>query len=84
MNLEQEVMDRMATELKNEIDFQILASMLVELGWTQVVLRPMTHEQGLAIDNWVKTHCKSAVETLGLVWLFEDSKEANWFTLKWL
>lgn len=84
MTLEDQIAYDMANALRNEIDFQVLAGMLVELGWTQVVLRPMTHEHGVHVDHWVKTHCKSGVETLGLVWLFEDSKEANWFTLKWL
>lgn len=84
MNLQEHVINDMAKQISQEIDFEILAGMLVELGWTRIVLAPMTQEQSLAVDGWIKEYCKSPVETMGLVWLFEDSKEANWFALKWL
>ena len=84
MTLEEEMLEQASVRMMKEIDFQILADMLVELGWVRVVLKPVTHEQGVHVDHWVKTYCKGAVETMGLVWLFEDPKDATWFTMKWL
>ncbi len=81
--LEDQIADRMAKEISKEIDFNILSSMLCELGWTKVVLKPMTWEQGSAVDDWVSRHVRGHVETMGLVWLFEDSKDATMFILKW-
>jgi len=81
--LEDQIAERMASELAKEMDFQILASMLCELGWTKVVLQPMTWEHGVSVDNWVSNNVKGHFETMGLVWLFESSKDATMFILKW-
>jgi hypothetical protein len=43
----------------------------------------MTWEEGTAIDNWVSNNIKGHFETMGLVWLFESSKDATMFILKW-
>ena len=84
MNVEQEIINDMGQKLANEIDFQILADMLVGIGWTKVVLRPMTWEQGDAVDLWTSQYVHKPFETMGLVWVFEDPAEANWFALRWL
>ncbi len=81
--LEDQIAERMASELAKEMDFQILASMLCELGWTRVVLKPMTWEEGNVVDEWVSNNVKGHFETMGLVWLFESSKDATMFILKW-
>lgn len=81
--LEDQIAERMASELAKEMDFQILASMLCELGWTRVVLKPMTWEEGNIVDEWVSNNVKGHFETMGLVWLFESSKDATMFILKW-
>jgi hypothetical protein len=83
MNLQDQLAERMASEIAKEIDFEVLASMLCELGWTRVVLKPMTWEQGAAIDDWVSNYISRPFETMGLVWLFESSKDATMFILKW-
>jgi hypothetical protein len=83
MNLQDQLAERMASEIAKEIDFEVLASMLCELGWTRVVLKPMTWEQGAAIDDWVSNYISGPFETMGLVWLFESSKDATMFILKW-
>ena len=66
-----------------EIDFQVLSGLLIELGWTKVVLNPMTWEHGALIDSWVESNVKGHFETMGLVWVFEDAKDAAWFVLRW-
>jgi len=83
-DLEQTILDRAGKAMSDEIDFTILCGMLEGIGWTKVVLRPMTWEDGAEIDVWVEKHVKRPFETMGLVWIFEDAKEATWFTLKWL
>lgn len=83
MKIEDHLAERMASELSKQIDFEVLSGMLCEMGWTRVVLKPMTHEQGCEIDDWVDQYVKGPVETMGLVWLFESSKDATMFILKW-
>jgi hypothetical protein len=82
--LEDEIINKMGQNLCNEIDFQILTDMLVAIGWTKVILKPMTMEDGYAVDLWTDQHVHKPFETMGLVWVFEDPAEANWFALRWL
>lgn len=84
MTLQEEMINAAGSRMAAEIDFQVLASMLTELGWIKVVLKPMTMEQGQEIDQWVSNHVKGHHQTMGLVWLFEDPKDATWFTMKWM
>jgi hypothetical protein len=66
-----------------EIDFTVLCGMLVDIGWHKVILRPMTWETGAEIDAWLEQHVQGHYETMGLVFVFESAKDANWFTLRW-
>jgi hypothetical protein len=83
-DLQEQMLNDAAKRMSDEIDFEILAGMLCELGWTRVVLSPMTRETGDAIDLWVHGNIKNSHETMGLVWLFENEKDANWFKIRWL
>jgi len=84
MNIEQDIINKAGKAMADEIDFSILTEMLCELGWRRVILSPMTGEQGLELDAWTANHIKGNFETLGLVWIFEDEEDANWFALRWL
>jgi hypothetical protein len=83
-NIQEEIINEAGKRLADEIDFNILAGMLCEIGWTKVVLSPMTWEDGYAVDEWTAKNIKGNFETMGLVWVFEDPAEANWFTLRWM
>ncbi len=84
LDLEQEMINAAGSRLAAEIDFGVMCSLLEGIGWTKVVLKPMTKEHGDAIDYWTSTQLKGGYETLGLVWIFEDPGDAVNFTLKWL
>ena len=84
MNLEEEILNEAGSRMANEIDFEILCGMLTELGWRKIILKPMTWEAGANIDAWTAQHIKGPFETMGLVWIFEQEQDANWFALRWL
>lgn len=84
MNIEQDMINRAGKRMSDEIDFHILSEMLIELGWTKIVLKPMTQETGKILDTWVEKNVKGPFETMGLVWLFQDSKDATMFILRWV
>jgi hypothetical protein len=84
MNIEQDIINRAGKAMADEIDFGILTEMLCELGWRKVILKPMTWEAGATIDAWTAAHIKGPFETMGLVWVFEQEQDANWFALRWL
>lgn len=83
-SLEDEIISKMGKRMSDEIDFEILTGMLCELGWRKIILSPMTIEDGIEVDYWTAKHIKGHFETLGLVWVFEQEEDANWFALRWL
>lgn len=84
MNLEDSVINDAAKQMSDQALFQILVELLCNIGWTKVVLRPMTWEQGAEVDAWVELFVKQPHQTMGLVWVFEKEQEANWFSLRWV
>ena len=76
--------DAAAKNMADDIDFEIMAQMLCDSGWTKVVLKPLTWEMGLEIDKWVDMNAGNRYHNRGLVWIFKDPREANWFSLRWL
>jgi hypothetical protein len=84
MTLEEELIKDAGSAMAAEIDFGVLSNMLCSIGWTKVILRPMTHETSEEIDMWTERYVKSNFETMGLVWIFEKPQDANWFAMRWL
>lgn len=83
-NLQEQIINDAGNAIAKEIDFTILTDMLVQIGWRRVILSPMTWEHGYEVDEWTAKHVKGNFETMGLVWVFEDEEDANWFALRWL
>jgi len=83
-DIEQDIIDRAGKAMADEIDFTILTDILCQIGWRKVILKPMTWEEGCEVDEWTARHVKGNFETMGLVWVFEDQEDANWFSLRWL
>ena len=83
LDIQEQIIADAGKQMAKEIDFQILCGFLEELGWTKVILSPMTKEQGDAIDYWTQTQLTGNFENMGLVWVFEDKGNAINFTLKW-
>jgi hypothetical protein len=83
MNLEEEITNKLAEQIAQEIDFEFLTDILIACGWHKVVLQSMTYEHGKEIDQWVASQVKAKYKTMGLVWIFENHGEAVNFTLRW-
>lgn len=78
-----EYIEHSARQLADDIDFEVISGILIQAGWTKVVLRPMVYEDSQSIDQWLEQKCKAHKLHRGLVFLFEDPKDASWFTLRW-
>jgi hypothetical protein len=84
MNLEDQVLDNLGNELQKEIDKEILWGMLTELGWTRVILdRLQDNNHAIDIGYWLEENCKGPYERNGRDFIFEDSRDAMMFILKW-
>ena len=83
-SLEDEIITKMGKRMSDEIDFEILTGMLCQLGWRKIILSPMSTEDSYEVDLWTARHVKGNFETMGLVWVFEQEEDANWFALRWM
>jgi hypothetical protein len=82
--LEQEMIESKAKEMQTEIDREVLWGMLQGMGWHRVMLpRLIDNYHAIDITYWLEENCKQAFERNGRDFLFEDSKDANWFRLRW-
>ena len=85
MTLEDEMLERSGKEMAREIDREILWGMLEGLGWTRVMLpRFVDNHHAVDIGYWLADNCKQAFERSGIDFMFESSKDANWFKLRWM
>jgi hypothetical protein len=85
MNIEKEILDRAANELSQEIDREVLWGMLQGIGWTRVMLdRLQDNNHAVDITYWLEENIKNPFERNGRDFLFEDSKDATMFILRWV
>ena len=85
MNLEQEILDELGTQMQSEIDKEIMWGMLEGMGWTRVKLpRFNSREHSVDVIMWLEEHCKNPYERKGSEVIFEDSGDAVNFIMKWL
>jgi hypothetical protein len=84
MNIEEEMINRASKQMAQDIDREVLWGMLQGIGWTRVMLPTMGNgEQAVDIIVWLENNCKKAYERNGRDFMFEDTKDANWFILRW-
>jgi len=85
MTLEEELLEKAGNEMAREIDREVLWGMLKGMGWTRVMLtRFVDNNHAIDITHWLENNCKHAFERHGRDFLFESSKDANWFKLRWM
>ena len=84
MTLEEELIEKAGNEMAREIDREVLWGMLQGMGWCRVMLPRLTdNNHAIDITYWLEENCKKAYERNGRDFLFEDSKDASWFKLRW-
>lgn len=84
-DIEKQILFDLGNEMQASIDTDILFTLLVqELGWTRYEV-PKTIDNNHAIDMqyWAKEHCCEQYKHNGRTWVFESSKDATMFILKW-
>lgn len=83
-DLADQIMAEKAKELANEMDREILWSMLESLGWKRVMInRFQDNNHAVDITYWLNENCQSAYERSGSDFIFESKKDAAWFALRW-
>lgn len=83
-NVVDEAVKRAAKEMAEEIDFQVLANLYKESGWTEVEFNPHVEDiLAYKIQNWMRDTLKGHYTSRGKRWLFENKQDAAWFILRW-
>ncbi len=83
-NLEEEIVNELASQMQSEMDFEILSNMLVELGWKKIVLtRFFSREHSVDIATWCEENVRNPYERRGSTFVFENEGDAVNFTLRW-
>lgn len=84
--LEDEISTAMSKEIQEEIDWEIILSMLKDMGWTQIRMDwPRRMNEGLAheIKEWCQINLKGHYKGRYSTWVFENEKDATMFVLRW-
>ena len=84
MNMEQELLDKAGKEMAREIDREIIWSLFEGMGWTRFKISRLTdNNHAVDISYWLDENCKGKFERNGSEFLFEDSKDAVLFMMRW-
>ena len=85
MNLEKEIIEELGTKMQSQVDREILWGMLQGIGWTRVMLdRLQDNNHAVDITYWLEENIKNPFERVGRDFIFEDSKDATLFILRWV
>jgi hypothetical protein len=84
MTLEEEIINKAGKEMAREIDREILWGLFEGIGWTRFKISRLTDNMhAVDISFWLDENCRGKVERNGAEFIFEDSKDAVLFMLRW-
>lgn len=71
--------------LQEEIDWEIMCDMMIALGWTKVELTRFDNRyHAIDIGDWITKNCTGNHRNHGKTFMFQNTKDAEWFSLRWL
>ena len=84
MTLEEELLNKAGKEMAREIDREVLWGLFEGIGWTRFKISRLTdNNHAIDITIWLEDNCKGKFERNGAEFLFEDSKDAVLFMMRW-
>jgi len=84
MNLEEELLNKAGNDMAREIDREVLWGIFEGIGWTRFKISRLTdNDHAIDITNWLEDNCRGQFERNGAEFLFEDSKDAVLFMMRW-
>ena len=84
MNLEEELLNKAGNDMAREIDREVLWGIFEGIGWTRFKISRLTdNNHAVDISYWLDENCTGKFERNGAEFLFEDSKDAVLFMMRW-
>ena len=84
MKVEEELLDNIGKQMAKEMDFHIIADLLVDIGWTSVELKRFQNNAKVVdINLWIEANCTGEWKNISTRYVFEKQQDAEWFILRW-
>jgi len=85
MGLTEDILDDISNSIAKEMDWHIVADVLVSSGWTNIqVKRFRNNEEAVDINLWLEQNCTGEWKNLATRYIFKKKQDAEWFSLRWL
>lgn len=84
MPFEDEIAEQIAREMQKEIDGDIMASVLKQIGWVAIDVAFKDKRQVNQVNSWLQENCQGQYRRLNTTFLFEKTQDAEWVSLRWL
>ena len=82
--LQDQILTDISKQMNEDIDFDVFANVLCKEGWTKFSIpRFIDNHHAVDISYWLADHCQGKYKRNGRTFLFEDSKDATMFILRW-
>lgn len=84
-SLQAQVLDNLAEDMQQGMDFEILCVAMAELGWTVLYVDydPDSGQAWNTVLNWADENFEGHFQEHNGTWLIENAKDATMFALKW-
>ena len=76
----------MAKVLQEEIDWEVMIEVMIEIGWTKVNIdwpNQMSAVDAHKVKEWCRANLQGHYKGRNKIWLFEQEKDAILFVLRW-
>lgn len=84
VNVQDELVNQMAMEIAAEIDFEVMASVMIKSGWHKVKLdRFKNNNHAVDVLYWIEENSTAGHFHRGSTYIFEKKGDAINFALKW-
>jgi hypothetical protein len=84
-SLQQQVLDDLAKNMQQGMDFEILCDVLVRFEWSvfHMDYNPDLGQAWNTVINWADDNFEGEFQEHNGTWLIENAKDATMFALKW-
>jgi hypothetical protein len=85
MGLKEDILDDISNSIAKEMDWHIIADVLVSTGWTSIQIKIFrNNEEYVDMNLWLEQNCTGEWKNLGTRYIFKKKQDAEWFSLRWL
>ena len=83
MRLQDQILEDLGRGMASAMDKHILAQVLIDSGWKEVVVDPWVHRSAQIIEAWCNEFVQGQHIKTDNRWVFKDEKDATIFALRW-